>query len=386
MTTSSNRTNSIDLLRGCIIVLMALDHASAMIGRVHFSEIWGVPFSGYPSLAWWFTRFISHLCAPGFFFLMGMSIFLFAQKNLNTHMTLQQIHRYFLKRGGLIILLMVFIEFPAWGLSMFFSAENSISNSGGMSVIPGSLPDGAFAFPSTVLYGLGACMMISAFLWRLKPWQLLSVTIACFGLSWWAITSSSPTEMFHPIEHLLIIPGMSPGVMIIYPIIPWLGITTLGIFWAQLLLDRPKSIYALSLMSGLCMIGLFTGLRFLDMGNFNFSENNSWIGLFTLIKYPPSITFALITCGLNLILFYVFSKISEQRWLEPLKVFGQSAMFFYLLHLYIYAIIGAVLPSGCSIEIMYLFWLIGLVLLYPVCRWYISFKRTKSKDSLWRMI
>jgi uncharacterized membrane protein len=365
---------------------MALDHASAMIGRVHFSEIWGVPFSGYPSFGWWFTRFISHLCAPGFFFLMGMSIFLFAHKSLNTHLSLKRIHRYFLKRGGLILLLMIFIEFPAWGLSMLFRAENGIVNSSSLSVIPGSLPAGAFAFPSTVLYGLGACMMICGFLWRLKAWQLLSVTIACFGLSWWAITSSLPTEMFSPIEHLFMIPGMSPGVMVIYPIIPWLGITTFGIFWAQLLISQPKFIYPLSLITGLSMIGLFTGLRFLDMGNYNMSEHNSWIGFFTLVKYPPSITFALITCGINLILFYIFSKISVHRWLEPLQVFGQTAMFFYLLHLYLYAIIGAAIPEGCSIELMYLLWIMGLVLLYPLCRRYISFKRSKPKDSLWRMI
>jgi len=53
------------------MALMAIDHASAFIARVHFTEIWGVAFKGYPTMAWWFTRFVSHLCAPGFFFLIN---------------------------------------------------------------------------------------------------------------------------------------------------------------------------------------------------------------------------------------------------------------------------------------------------------------------------
>ena len=64
---SVQRTTSIDLLRGFIMITMALDHASAMIARKNFTEIWGVPFTGYFSFDWWLTWFLSHLCAPGFF-------------------------------------------------------------------------------------------------------------------------------------------------------------------------------------------------------------------------------------------------------------------------------------------------------------------------------
>lgn len=384
MIKKSTRTDSIDLLRGFIMMLMALDHASAMIGRIHFSELWGVPFGGYPTLAWWLTRFLSHLCAPGFFFLMGMSIFLFAQKRLASDWSTQQIHRYFLKRGGIILMMMFFLEFPAWGISMALktgSHEAVVIRSG----MPG-LAGNYFSIPTSVLYGLGTCMMIAGFFWRLKSWQLLSITIGSFALSWWYISTSDPSLAFHPLEHFLLVPGKSPGVMVIYPVIPWLGITTFGMFCAQLLQKSPTHFYKIALITGISFIALFIGLRFLDWGNFNIVDKNSWITFFTLVKYPPSLAFALITCGINLVLLFIFSLLSGQHWLHPVKVFGQTAMFFYITHLYLYALIGAAFRAGCDIKVMYLCWAIGLVILYFISQRFLNFKKQKLNDSLWRMI
>jgi uncharacterized membrane protein len=384
ISTNTNRTDSIDLLRGFIMLLMALDHASAMIGRMHFSEFWGVPFSGYPDLGWWLTRFLSHLCAPGFFFLMGMSVFLFAQKRLTSKWSTRQIHTYFLKRGGIILLLMLFLEFPAWGISMALQIQAPSIAAAPMN-IPG-LAGSYFLIPTSVLYGLGACMMIAGFFWRLKSWQLLSITIGSFALSWWYITYSNPSLAFNPLEHFFLVPGKSPGALVIYPIIPWLGITTFGMFWAQLLQKKPQQIYTLSAFTGVTFILVFVGLRFLEWGNFTIAENDSWIEFFTLVKYPPSLAFALITCGINLVLFFVFSKFSGQKWLYPIKVFGQTAMFFYIAHLYLYAFIGVAFRSGCDIKVLYLCWLAGLVILYFVCQRFLEFKKTKPNNSLWRMI
>lgn len=384
ISTNINRTDSIDLLRGFIMMLMALDHASAIIGRKHFSEFWGVPFAGYPDFAWWLTRFLSHLCAPGFFFLMGMSIFLFAQKRLQSDWSARQIHAYFLKRGGIILLLMFFLEFPAWGISMALQIKDPSVAATGFQM-PG-LAGSYFLIPTSVLYGLGACMMIAGFFWRLKSWQLLSITIGSFALSWWYISHSNPSLAFNALEHFLLVPGKSPGALVIYPIIPWLGITTFGMFWAQLLRKKPEQIYPISAFTGLVFILLFVGLRFMEWGNFSIADNNSWIAFFTLVKYPPSLAFALITCGINLVLFFVFSRLSGKKWLYPVKVFGQTAMFFYIAHLYLYAFIGIAFRSGCDIKVMYLCWLMGLVILYFICQRFLEFKKTKPNDSLWRMI
>lgn len=379
-----SRTTSIDLLRGFIMILMALDHASAMIGRMHFSEFWGVPFGGYPNLAWWWTRFLSHLCAPGFFFLMGMSIFLFAQKRLASQWSSKQIYRYFLKRGSIILLLMFLLEFPAWGLSM--ALKTTATNTAPTAMhIPG-LVGSYFIIPTSVLYGLGACMMLAGFLWKLRPWMLLLITIGSFALSSWYISHANPNAAFHPLEHFLLVPGKSPGAMVLYPIIPWLGLTTFGMAWAQLLQYIGDKFYKITFITGCTFIVIFTILRLANWGNFTIANNDNWIHFFTLVKYPPSIAFALLTCGLNLILLAVFAHFSEQKWLYPVKIFGQTAMFFYLSHLYLYAIMGAAFRAGCSITTMYACWLIGLVVLYFICQRFLRFKQQKPNHSLWRML
>ena len=276
---------------------------------------------------------------------MGMSIFLLAEKRLRSTWSNQQIHLYFLKRGGIILLFMVLLELPAWGLSMITTIQTTDI---GVAAMAGLLPEGIFPIPTSVLYGLGACMMIAGFLWRLKAWQLLSITLASFWLSWWYISSSNPAEMHTAIEHLLIIPGRSPFAMVLYPVIPWLGITTFGIFWAQMLRKMPEQIYKLSLITGLIFIALFIVLRLLEMGNFSIANNDSWVNFFTLVKYPPSSAFALITCGINLLLLCLFSTLASSNWLQPVRIFGQTAMFFYIIRLYLFALISAVFPIGCT--------------------------------------
>jgi uncharacterized membrane protein len=360
---------------------MALDHTSGQVARVHFSEVWGNDFAGYPDFGWWFTRFVSHLCAPGFFFLMGMSMMLFAQKRLSQNWESKQIRKYFLKRGGFILLMMFFLEFPAWGIGGLF---NGIESEGGMP-FPGFY-EGGFFLPSTVLYGLAASMLVGSLLWKLNKEWLIVITVTSFSFSGFMINQSSPTDVFNPIAVFLYLPGITVGAMAIYPLIPWIGVTTFGMFWAKLMQERPKQIYTISLFTGLIFIVAFVILRFLSIGNFHFTANDNWISFFTLVKYPPSVAYVLITCGINLVLFYIFSKLVDISWLRPLRLFGQTAMFFYIVHLYLYGLIGGFFPLGCSLGILYIIWAIGLVPLYYICRWFLAFKKSKPNDSLWKMV
>ncbi len=375
-----NRSASIDLLRGFIMMLMALDHASGMIARVHFTEMWGVDFNTYPSLAWWFTRFVSHLCAPGFFFLMGMSIYLFGHKRLEAGWSMGKINMYFLKRGGLILLFMFFLELPAWLLGMSFNEVRTEAPA-----LPG-LYEGGFLIPTTVLYGLGACMMLGGLFWRQKEILLFLISVLSFGWSGWYISQAAVQVAYHPLQHFLWVPGMSKGAMILYPIIPWLGVTTFGMFWASMLKRKPQQFYRWSLGLGLLFIVAFLGIRLLEWGNFQKSTYDDWISFFTLIKYPPSICFILLTCGINLILLYGFSLLSEQKWMKPVKVFGQTAMFFYIVHLYFYAVVGIAFPNGCAIQWMYVLWIGGLIFLYFICSRFLTFKKQTPLNSFWRMV
>ena len=244
------------------MMAMALDHASAMVSRTHFTEVWGYAFSGYPDLAWWFTRFISHLCAPGFFFLMGISIVLFATKRLEKNWTSNQIRNYFIKRGSIILLLMFFVEFPAWGLNGFFNQAQGMEPP-----MPGHLASGFF-IPSTVLYGLGASMIVCSVLWQLQKHWFLVISAMSFVLSAWIIGQSNPDGMFNTVLSFLMIPALAEYGMTLYPLIPWLGVATFGMFWGKLLLEYPKRINALFLSTGFGLIGVFLSLRFLEIGNF----------------------------------------------------------------------------------------------------------------------
>jgi len=376
------RTVPIDLLRGFIMIFMALDHASGMIARVHFFEIWGLEFEGYPHLGWWFTRFISHLCAPGFFFLMGMSIYLFAQKRLQLDWTAKQIQGYFLKRGGLILLFMLFLEFPGWILSASFSNMELDANAG--MGVPGQRT--GFSIPSTVLYGLGACMLLGAFLWRLNWRWHLGIAVLSFVFSGWYIGQLSPDMAFHPLAVLFYTPATSNLFTVIYPVIPWLGVVTFGMCWAKLMQSLPAKVYQYSLLTGLTFVILALVGRFVGVGNLTMNAYHDWITFFTLVKYPPSLIFILLTCGINLILLFVFSKIASAKWLHPVLIFGQTAMFFYIIHLYVYALMGAAFPKGSSIEIMYGCWVIGLFLLYFICRRFLAFKKQTAANSFWRMV
>jgi len=377
-----SRTAPIDLLRGFIMMLMALDHASGMVARTHFTEIWGVTFKAYPDFWWWLTRFMSHLCAPGFFFLMGMSMFLFAEKRLQTGWSEGRIRRYFFKRGGLILLFMFFLEFPAWGLGGLLSGGSS--GEGGMS-FPGAY-EGGFFVPTTVLYGLGVCMIVGAFLWKLPKWLFLVISVLNFVFSAWCVGQLSADDVLNPLAVFLTVPGITVGAMTLYPVIPWLGLVTFGMFWAKLMREFPHKVYGYSLVTGLVFVAAFIVFRFFELANFQMNSYHDWISFFTLIKYPPSVVFILITCGINLILLFVFSKLSHQKWLRPVRLFGQTAMFFYIVHLYLYALMGAPFPAGASIGVMYLIWVIGLVVLYFICDWFLTFKRNKPEESFWKMV
>lgn len=115
------------------------------------------------------------------------------------------------------------------------------------------------------------------------------------------------------------------------------------------------------------------------------------IDFFNVVKYPPSITFLLLTLGIDLILLAVFSRVwrgkpSSRLWsLNPLTVFGKTPLFFYVSHLYLYGFIGRTFfREGTGIPAMYPWWIVGLVILYPLCLIYGRFKESRSPDSIWR--
>jgi uncharacterized membrane protein len=142
-------------------------------------------------------------------------------------------------------------------------------------------------------------------------------------------------------------------------------------------------------------LALFVALRLTNgFGNIRSRSSGSssccgdWIGFLNVVKYPPSLTFILLTLGFNLIILRLLNLIKDRgkvAW-DPLLVFGRAPLLFYLLHLFLYAAIGYVFaPRGSSLLLLLLYWLLGLALLYPACRGFYLLKSRLSNHSVLRL-
>jgi len=374
---SSSRLFSLDALRGLIMVLMAIDHANYFVAQSHFYEYWGLPLPQHTDVLSFFTRFVTHLCAPGFFFLMGVGIVLLAESRRRLNWSVNKIQWYLVKRGLLLMVIQHFLENPVWLLGPV--SEAAIRPGGGGEVL----------FFFGVLNGLGAALCVCALLLTAPSALLLGLTlITVLATNLLMPGSEQVGYQFHPLLRWAFIPGQSGIIHVLYPFIPWLGLTCFGLLFGRWISRDAPAAYRRSTIIGAGLIGLFLILRITDwFGNIHPYDHSGWLMFLNLTKYPPSATFLCLMLGIILLLLGGFSRVdtlfSSDR--TPLIVFGQTALFFYIAHLYILGVMGLfVPPGGTSLPIMYLFWFIGLVLLYFLCRWYRAFKRGKSPDSFWR--
>ncbi len=378
----THRLDSVDLLRGFIMVVMALDHASAFIAKVHFSEFWGFPLPDYNDNGLhFFTRFITHICAPGFFLLMGIGMSAFAKNRKSKGWSNRKIATYFLKRGLIILLAHQLIENPAWLLGMM--SGESTGPTGNFPGVMGDMPVLVFG----VLFSLAFAMIIWGLLIRLPSWLILLLSIAAILITQMLVPpAAAVTSEIVWWRTMLLLPGAHTFGFTLYPVIPWVGLTGFGLVYGRLLgLNRSKTIYY-GFLTGIGMLALFFALKLLGgFGNLHLPEQTNLIDFLKTTKYPPSITFILFGIGINLILLFLFSKIKLPNLPNIfLLTFGKTAMFFYLLHLYLYGLLGYLFPQGVEVYLMYGVWLIGLLVLYPMCKRYLNFKQQTPVHSFWR--
>jgi uncharacterized membrane protein len=360
-----------DALRGLIIVFMALDHANLLVAQQHPSgEYWGGSLPVYGDSLAFLTRFVTHFCAPGFFLLMGLGMALFARTRLERGWTRWEVIRHFLTRGVMLIALQFLVVNLAWNLS------------------PGGWDPQIYI---GVLFAFGGAMIVGSLLLWLRPVYLLGLTLALLigtellvpdaGL--WGARMNVPTL-------LLLLPGgfFSPEGSVVlwsnYQTLPWLEMATLGLVFGHWLADESREAFGRAWKLGLACLAAFVVVRYLDgFGNIRPRMGDGWIGFFNLVKYPPSIAFTLMTTGVNLSLLWLFSRAGERsrRFLWPLVIFGQAPLFFYVQHLFLYVGLGHLFaPNGTSIPAMYPFWLLGLLILFPLCLGYGWFKRRQPRD------
>lgn len=358
---------SLDALRGLLIVVMALDHANGLIAHGKLApELWAGSYPDYRGDALTFlTRFVTHLAAPGFFFLMGAGMTFFAGARQNSGWSGWQIIRHFIIRGIILIILQLFGENLAWQI--------------GGTGIPGIY--------FGVLYALGAALIVGSLLLRLPGPLLLLISMALIIFTEALLPTRGNISV---LQRLWLVPGYTPDVFVLYPLMPWLGLTGIGMIFGRWFNRYSTGIFRWSLTAGILMLIGFVVLRAANgYGNIRPDVGRDWITFLNVVKYPPALTFLLPMLGTSLILLSLFHRLETMlpQILKTLAIFGRAPLFFYLTHLALYALAGQLLsPGGMPIPQMFPLWLLGLAILFPCCLWYGKFKHRQPETSLWRLL
>ncbi len=372
MTTKSNaRFPAIDVLRGLVMVLMTIDHASETFnrGRVFTDSVmFWKPGSGLP-VAQFLTRWITHLCAPTFVLLAGVSLAIAVDNRRAKGDSPGAIDRYILVRGALIVAFEL-----AW-------------------MSPVMLDPGRVLLQ--VLYAIGGSLICMAGLRRLSDRVLASLgfAIVIFGELGIGLLSALHVERTIPAAMVLVGGFFYQGRFIVpYPLVPWLGIMMLGwvlgrrlLVWRAAGIDAERAPRVLATF-GVAALATFLVVRGIDgYGNMLLHrDDGSLVQWLHVSKYPPSITFSTLELGIASLLLSALFVITRTRPEAggPLRLFGQVALFYYLLHLHVMHVAAWVLGVRDKLGLVscYVGALATLVALYPVCRAYRTYKASHPKS------
>ena len=361
------RYQAIDALRGLIMILMAIDHSSAFIARQHASEFWAGAMSAYDSAFPFLTRLVTHLCAPGFFFLLGAGVYWSGAP------------RRAALRGLAIFLIAQFLESPVmFLLSQLQPAAVSLNR---ITAPPPN--DGSAVYWGLItLSGLGLVMMVCALLLRLPRWTwCLAAALCVFATNSLLPASGQPGPLW---QAILLAPGISRHIVVVYPVLPWLAGAAAGMCFGYWWKTNPDVAEKRVWLLGAALLLVGAALRAAGgWGNIRPPRDAGWIEFLNNVKYPPSLVFWLLAMGVNLMLLGLLVRLPAR---SPLVVFGQTPLFFYLAHFYLLmALAFAFFREAASLEMAYLVWAAVVAALYPACVWYRKFKMSKPPESLWRL-
>ena len=383
---TAGRIASVDLVRGAVMILMAIDHV-----RVYS----GLPAGG-PTPGIFFTRWITHFCAPGFVFLAGTSAFLYARAHGGAS-------RFLLTRGLWLVLLELTYVRVAWTFNFDF----------------------AHYLLAGVIWVIGWSMVILAGLSRLSVAAVGAIGVAIIaghnlmdssiegliaGLGEGAGAALWKLLYLGFFAGPIALGPEGPDLMVLYSLIPWVGVMAAGCAFGAVLAMEPARRDRLCLRIGLAATGLFLVLRGFNL----YGDPRPWsagspgsddgpalpalLSFLNTTKYPASLHFLLMTLGPTLALMPALerSRGALARWVT---VFGRVPFFFYMLHIpLIHALalvvsqlrLGTVSPwlftnhpmgnppapegYAWSLPLLYLVWAAAVALLYPACRWFADLK------------
>jgi uncharacterized membrane protein len=373
--TASKRIASVDILRGIVMIIMALDHT-----RDFFSGSHGDPLDiGHASTALFFTRWITHFCAPIFVFLSGTSAFL----SMSSGKPKKETSLLLLKRGIWLIILELTLVRVGWTFN--FEYHHLFVQ---------------------VIWAIGWSMIcLSALVYLPLPAIATIALIIIFGHN---LLDGIPAAHFGPeawlwdVLHIQTdIPyGNKNDFNVFYPIIPWPGVMAIGYCFGSFL-KKPEHLRNKYLYStGIAAIVLFIVLRFINVygdphpWQVYSTTTNTVLSFIKCEKYPPSLLYLLMTIGPAITLMPLLEHMNNSAG-KFFTVYGRVPMFYYILHLYVLhgmAILAgfivqsyfpatslALKNTGLPLQYVYLFWAIAIALLYYPCRWFMHIKATHKK-------
>jgi len=383
------RIESIDILRGVVMVIMALDHVRDYF---HYGSFFIDPTNlqtTTPLL--FFTRFITNFCAPVFVFLSGTSAFLYGSNKSKP-----ALFKFLFTRGIWLIFLEIVVNTFIWTFDATYSLQ----------IIQ-------------VIFAIGFSMICLSFLIYLPKKVILLVGIiliaghnALDNIVMQGQSFQSIIWYFLHQDNALVY-GSNHMVILHYPLIPWIGLMALGYLFGSF---YQKDFDVSLRKKWLLRLGLGSLFLFVILRGFNVygdlmpwsvqdTTTKSILSFFKVTKYPPSLLFLCITLGPAMLFLYAFEN-TKNKITDFFLVFGRVPLFYYFLHMlviHILAIIGILIfggnwqdmivtgksfmnetlkTYGYSLFIVYLVWISVVLLLYPLCKKYMTYK-ANNKDKWW---
>ncbi len=372
------RLDSIDLLRGLVMVLMALDHTR------DFFAAGGPNPRDIADPALFLTRWATHLCAPTFIFLAGVSAYLYGGRGRSVG----EVSWFLLTRGVWLIL----IEFTLVRFCWTFRLDSNL-------------------FVMQVIWVIGASMIVLAGLVHLPRWVIATIGLAMIaGHNLLDGVGAEHLGVASWLWNLLHQPGLievrpQTKLFVLYTLVPWSGVMAAGYALGPVFKLDPASRRSFLLWTGTVVTAVFVMLRATNL----YGDPTTWSmqssSLGTLLsfidceKYPPSLLFLMMTLGPALILLALFER-AHGAVASRITTFGRVPFFFYVVHIaFIHALAvglawimlgdigwtsGSFLlqkPAAYGLNLfgVYAVWLCVVVALYPPCNWFAALKRQRRE-------
>ena len=382
---SKNRIESLDLLKGLVMVIMALDHIRDYFHAPAF--LFDPTDPNVTTLPIFFTRWITHFCAPTFCFLAGTSAFLISAKRSRPQLT-----SFLFKRG----LWLVFIELTIVNFAWFFDVH--------------------FRTPSLlVIWSLGISMIVLSLLIHLpKKIILLISLLLIFGHNVLDAVHFENSVLWSVLHEIMIL-NFSPEykMYIYYPVIPWIGVMSLGYCFGTFYtksygVDKRKKLLNLIGVSAITLFVIIRGINIYgDPQPWTFYDTalKTMMSFLNPSKYPPSLSYLLMTLGPALT-FLANSEKWKNKVVHFFSTFGRVPFFYYILHIYLVHALALVVAQltgfgwqnmilkdwvtavpvlrgyGFGLWIVYLVWVLVIASLYPLCKKFDVYK-LNNKDKWW---